>query len=171
MTRRIVVRIAAVAGLALTLSGCGSSDADFHKYAEKKGFNEEDTAAFMVCAKQLNSNKPIFAVSGGNMVMKQLPLDICGCHAKVMSSLFVQDQYLGYNSFAVYMAKDVKKYPPRFAKKDLKPNIKAKEVEPKLEATLKSCVDDYQNAHPDQAKLLFDIVAPAPDPKAAKKTT
>jgi hypothetical protein len=97
-------------------------------------------------------------VSDGNLVMKEVPLDICACHVKAITDVFNDNQYKGFAAFASYMAKEVKKKPPRFSKKSLKPDIKSADAAAELENTLTSCVYSYRNDHQEQSAKLFEVV-------------
>ncbi len=158
-----------LAGLALSLAACGSNDAELKQYASEKKMSETQTAAFMACANDLRRNKPMFPVKDGNRKMISVPMEVCACQGQTIASVFTKDGYKSHATFAEYMAKDVKKRPPRFAKKVLKDGIKSPDAAKRLEASLKSCVQSYENKNKEQSAALFELVPlPVAEPKDEK---
>lgn len=163
-------RLAAIAGLGLLLAGCGgkNNEAEIKQYAKKQGFNEIQTAAFSSCAKDLTSNMPILPVPEGNMVMSEVPFDICACQAKTMMTVFKEKRYKGHTNFAVYMATYSKKKTPHISKKDLVPGLKPKEARKQLAESLRSCVNKYVAANEKRSATLFKIVPIKKKPEKKK---
>ena len=158
MSTKYSVRFAAIIGVSLVVTGCGNNDAEIKQYAKKHGMSEIQSAAFMACTRDMKGKKPAFPVAEGNMVMKSVPLDVCACQVKTMTSVFKDNQYKSYGAFAAYMAKEVKKKPPRLNKKDLQPDLKPAGARQQLETSLTSCVTTYKDAHAEQNAELFEIV-------------
>jgi hypothetical protein len=154
------VRLGLMTALALILAGCGSSDEELQAHAKKQGMSDLQAAAFVTCASNFRRNKPVFAEAAGNVVMKEVPLNVCACQSNVMLSVFKDDQYKGHAAFAEYMALEVKKRPPRISKKDLKDPAKMKEAAARLETSFKSCISTYKTAHAEESKLLFELLPP-----------
>lgn len=162
-------RIAAFAGLCLALTGCKDIDAEMKQYVRQHKFPEAKALAFRVCVNNLSSNKPLFPVEEGFMVMKSVPLDVCGCQAPVITALFKEKQYGGYAGFATYMARENKKKKPKFGKKVLSESYTSLQAAAELEESLNACVKTYREAHAEESAEIFEVVPPKPTKKGKKE--
>jgi hypothetical protein len=165
MTGNIFVRVGGAAALALLLSGCGGGESVTDQYVKDKGFDDNQKAAFSVCYKMMSANRPVFATPGGNVVLKSVPLDLCGCQVPTITTLFKEGAYVGFGTFARYMAKQDKSRKPGYVKNILNTPMDSAQVQSKLEASLNSCIKDYQSTHQELASKMFE-----PVPPPAKKT-
>lgn len=165
MPRFAPLRMAAVTTLALCLSGCGGDkDAAIKEYVKVHGLSDLEAAALKTCMKSLTANKPILLASSGNVVMNSMPMDVCGCQVKTITAVFKDNQYMGFGTFARYMAKEKRKRAPPYGKKDLKSVMSASDVQSKLEGGLNTCVNAYKAANEKKSAKLFEPVPP-PVPK------
>jgi hypothetical protein len=164
-----VIRFAALAASGLLLASCGSYDAEYQEFAKSKKMSAVQTAAFMACAEGHRKNKPSFPAKDGTVVMKSVPLDICACQTPAITSVLVEKEFKAYLPFAEYMAKTVKKKPPRFGKKILKDGVKSPDAGKRLANSFNACVEDYKGKNKDnpETAALFEFV-PAPPPKEKK---
>lgn len=158
MPRIFATRIAAIAGLCLVLAGCKDTEAEMKQYIAQNRLTETTALAFRVCVNNLTSNRPLFPVPEGNMVMKSVPLEICGCQVPVITALFKEKQYGGYAGFASYMARENKKKKPKFGKKVLSESYTSPEAAEQLEQSLNACVKTYKEAHEEESAELFEVV-------------
>lgn len=163
------IRFSLLAAAGLLLASCGSYDAEYQEFAKSKKMSAEQTAAFMACATGHWKNKPSFPAKDGTVVMKSVPLDICACQTPAITSVLAEKDYKGYLPFTEYMAKPVKKKPPRFSKKILRDGVKSPDAGKRLEASFNSCVEGYKSKNKDNPETaeLFQFV-PAPPPKEKK---
>jgi hypothetical protein len=162
-------RFIIVTGLGFLLASCGSNDAQWQEYAKAKHMSEPETAAFLICAKQSQRNRPIFADKSGRSVMKSTPLEVCACQAKSIMSVFLEKEYKSYTTFAEYMGKEVKKNPPRWGKRLLRDGVNPAEAGKRLEKSLTACVSTYVAAHQDLDPPLL-VPLPVKEDEAAAKT-
>lgn len=162
-------RMAVLAGLVLLLAGCGSNDAEIKQYAKQKGMSEIQTAAFTSCAKDTGRKKLMFPVKEGNLLMKQVPLDVCACQSKTMISVFKEKKYGGHTAFLEYMANERKKKKPRLPKKELVAGLKPIDARTTLQTSLEACVKAYRTAHADTDAEMFEVVPLPEEPKKKKK--
>jgi hypothetical protein len=171
MTKRNI-QFMCLTAVGLILAGCGSNDAELKQYAQQRKMSEVQTAAFMACAGDLRRNKPVIASAEGKLVMKSVPHDICACQSKTMTAVFVENDYKGFASFAEYLAKEEKKRPPRFSKKQLKEGLKSPEAAKRLETAFNSCVAVYRGNNKDKLADLFELLPPKePEKKDEKAKT
>jgi hypothetical protein len=169
MSFKHAVRGATFASLGIALAACGNNDAEIKAYAKKQGMSDIQTAAFSACAQDLSRNKPVFRIPGGNMVMLEVPFEVCACQSKTILTVFKGKQFKGHTAFAEYMATYGKKKPPHFSKKSLQPGLKPKEARSQLVASLQSCATAYKSAHEKQSTEIFKIV-PTKQKKVKKAT-
>ena len=152
------IRFALAASLGVFLASCGSNEADLQNFAREKKLSKSQTAAFMACAKGHKSAKPILVSKDGNMVMKHTPIEVCACQAKTITSVFVEEDFKSYATFADYMAKEVKKKPPYLSKKVLKSDLKGPDATKRLEKSLNTCVSDYLTANKELEEPLLELL-------------
>ena len=158
MTGRRSIRFGLVAVLGVFLASCGSNEADLQNFAREKKLSKPQTAAFMACAKGHKNAKPILVNKDGNMLMKRTPMEICACQAKTITSVFVEEDFKSYATFADYMAKEVKKKPPYISKKVLKSDLKGPDATKRLEKSLSTCVNTYLAANQDLEEPLLELL-------------
>ena len=176
MNKSLIKRVSALAALALILAGCGgASDEMLLRYTKSKGLTEVQTQAFMACANATRANKPVLPGTQANSFvrMTKVPFDVCLCQSSAILATFAPKQYKNYTKVAEYLAREdkTKKKPPRFGKKALQDGVKPKEATPRLEKNFASCVNSWTKAHEEEAKLVFEPVAPPePAPDKTKKT-
>ena len=162
MSRKYATRFVALAGLFLALTGCEDIEADMKQYIRQNKLSEAKALAFRVCVNNLSSNRPLFPVAEGFMVMKSVPLEICGCQVPVITELFKEKQYFGYAGFTVYMARENKKKKPKFSKKVVSGSYTSLQVAEKLEEVLNACVKTYREAHVEESAEVFEVVPSKP---------
>ncbi len=167
MSRKLAIRIAAMAGLCLALTGCADIEEEMKLYIAQHRLSESKALAFRVCINNLS--RPMFPVAEGNLVMKSVPLEVCGCQVPAITALFKDKQYGGYAGFATYMARENKKKKPKFGKKVLSESYTSPEAAEKLEEALNSCVKDYREAHVEESAELFEVVPLKPVVKKGEK--
>ncbi|MCB1434807.1 MAG: hypothetical protein KDK75_20450 [Alphaproteobacteria bacterium] len=169
MSGKHVKRLSILVGLGVLLTGCGSNDAEVRVYAKRKQMSEIQTAAFTACAKDTRKKKLLFPVKEGNLMMKEVPLDVCACQSKTMMTVFKEKKYGGHTAFVAYMINEKKKKKPRLNKKELVEGLKPMDARAKLEDSLQACVKTYREAHADKDAELFEVVPLTPDPPKKDK--
>lgn len=167
-------RFAVLGVVGLALAGCGGNDETLMKYAKAKGMSENQTAAFLACAAGTKSNKPVLPGKQAKTLVKmtKIPFDICVCQSSAIMSVFVPKQYKNYSTFAEYLGKEEKKRPPRFSKKVLQGGIKPADASKRLEASFVNCVAGWTKQNEEEAKTVFEPIAPKePEEADPKKKT
>ncbi len=158
MPGRRFVQYAMIAGLSLALASCGSNEEELQNFAKAKKLSKPETAAFMACANGHRKNRPIFASKDGNMVMKHTPMEICACHARIITTVFKEEDFKSYAMFAEYMAKEVRKNPPFISRKVLKSDLKAPDATKRLERSLSTCMNTYLTANKELEEPLLELL-------------
>jgi hypothetical protein len=171
MAWKHAIRISAIVGLCFTLTGCSDPEVEIKQYIFKNKLSESKALAFRVCVNNLSSSKPKFPVPEGNMVMKSVPLEICGCQIPTIMTVFKEKQYTGYIGFANYMARENKKKKPKFGKKVLNGEYTSADAGEDLEESLNACVKNYKEKHVEESAELFELVPLAPEVKKKDKKT
>lgn len=155
MSKVGIKRLLAVAGAGLLLAGCAFDEEAAREFAKEKGLGTADTEAFVVCAKDFRRNDPIFALPDSNLLMNEVPYEVCACQAPVISSVFKEDKLKGHVKFAEYMALETKKK-SKVNRKALKDGVKVKDAVDRMANSLYSCAVQYQKANKDETAGLFE---------------
>lgn len=157
MTRFGMKRFGVLAGLGLLLAGCGFDEEAAREFAKEKGMGTADTEAFVVCAKDFRRNDPIFPLGDKNLLMNEVPFEVCACQAPVIASVFREDKLKGHVKFAEYLALEVKKK-SKINRKALKEGVKVTEAVDRMTNSLYSCAVQYHKANKDDTADLFETL-------------
>lgn len=164
------VGFAAAAAAALLLSGCGEDDTPIIEYAKTHNLNKAQMVALKACAKDFRRNKPVyFQVPKGNLVMKEVPLDVCACQTATMMTVFPEGEYKPHEGFATFMATNGKRRAPFWSREELQKGLKLKAAQTKLVEGFAACADTYKKANAEASKELFEFVPVEEKKKKEKK--
>ncbi len=137
--------------------------------AKQLHMSKQQTAAFLTCAKDLKSSKPIFIEGEKAVQLTKVPIEICACHAPTVATLFKDDKLTGHARFAAYIGK-VKRKELKMGRRDLRTAMAPEKAGLILINSLEKCANQYA-ATPEAVEKYPKLIVPfeLPKPKPKKK--
>ena len=162
MTAHVVRRTGALALTALILAACGDSG-EISRISEEMKLNDKQQYAFSVCARDLKGKRmPIFQISGKEMKMTRVPLEVCGCQSKTLAAVFKDDPSVkaAHPGFVSFAAKKKKIKFPKLDEKLIADGVKKEDGMKMLWDSFTACTTQYQSQFPKKSADLFKEVKP-----------
>ncbi|MFO1034881.1 MAG: hypothetical protein U1E15_12710 [Hyphomicrobiales bacterium] len=155
MTAHVVGRSGALAFTAALIlaAACGDSG-EISRISEEMKLNEKQQYAFSVCARDLKGKRmPIFQISGKDMKMTRVPLEVCGCQSKTLAAVFKDDPSVkaAHPGFVSFAAKKKKIKFPKLDEKLITEGVKKEDGMKMLWDSFTACTTQYQSQFPKRA--------------------